>query len=178
MKTRLIKPMLAIRSFGTILLLLLTLILPMIGSAKGLGRMVCVRPMQESVHDCVHCNSSLGEPVVQTVEPEIEPVVESCCHPDEPKSTASVGDPEESLAKIAPVESDCKCEMAPANSQPDTNGQLSPGFAWDPIAPLEDFQTQEPVFSETSVRIDARSTRGPPDPGTRLGPPDRAPPVV
>lgn len=188
----------SLRSIGSCLVLFCMLILPMLGSAKALGPLVCVQAESKVAHDCAHCNPSNSVRTPNSSEQKSVPVVakvtatttardsgtqagavvETCCHPEPTNDTGRTESDSTDEAQISEGKSDCQCEMAPANSQPDTDGQMTVGFTLEPIADEYRDATIEPVLSEDSIGVLSKSNRGPPDAVYRLGPPDRAPPTI
>lgn len=194
------KSKLVIRAIGTSLVVFCLLILPLLGSAKGLGPLVCVQAKSKVRHSCAHCNANdsmlkanvwSGANNGGETDPSVSGVSvpkpkasltpgESCCHPP----TKVVEKPQVERAEhkaapvLSPVDTKCECEMAPAQSRPDTDGQLSPGFSFEPIAYATTLPLTEIAPEYPGGDVPAKPTRGPPETNGRLGPPDRAPPVL
>jgi hypothetical protein len=188
----------SLRAIGSCLVLFCMLILPMLGSAKALGPLVCVQAESKVAHDCAHCNPSNSVRTPNSSEQKAVPMVakatfattvrasetqaggvaETCCHREPTNKTGRPESDSTEGVQISEGKSDCQCEMAPANSQPDTDGQMTVGFTFELI--VEEFQDaeRETVLSEASNGPYWRSNRGPPDAVYRLGPPDRAPPSI
>ena len=194
------KSKLAIRAIGTSLVLFCLLILPMLGSAKALGPLVCVQAKSKVRHSCAHCNANdsirkanvwSGAKNGGETDPSVSGAsvtkpkasltqVETCCHPStKAEKNSAVEQAEQKAASVlSPGDTKCECEMAPAQSRPDTDGQLSPGFSFEPIAYATTLPLTEIAPESPGGDVSAKPTRGPPDAHGRLGPPDRAPPVL
>ncbi len=193
MKRRQQKSKLTIRSIGTLLVLLFTLILPMIGSAQQTGPLICVKSKRATEHDCAHCSATKGSPnvsgkpnentgsrsVSDTKEASVQNVGESCCHPQKTSKKQSQARTSKPRAKeIASSAAACKCEMAPAETRPISKVQLASGFAFESLAPAPEISLPDDSSEPGETAVFARVTRGPPPTVCRLGPPDRAPPAI
>lgn len=193
MKRRCRKSKHTIRSIGTLLLLLITLILPLIGSAQRTVPLICLKTKRASEHDCAHCTATKGLPnvtgkpnentvsraVSDAKEASVQKGGESCCQPQKTSQEQSQASKSKPRAKeIASSAVACKCEMAPAETRPISKGHITTGVTFEPLAPAAEISLPDESAEPVDTQVFARVTRGPPPYVFRLGPPDRAPPAI